>query len=163
MVQNTFHFTPAPPPTHYRRARSLPCRARTNWPWAAKNSSIKGKLSPCDWGYTIGIFSPNLVFMTLLGPSQRQTKATSKRQMAKEHNLSQTFQTTNSPWQELLGALCIHPVVPTEPCRRTLQSERVDKNHLFNLLWQFLKNKPITNQREISGCWRVVWTFLERP
>lgn len=28
--------------------------------------------------------------MTLLRPSQRQIKATSKRQMAKEHNLSQT-------------------------------------------------------------------------
>lgn len=154
MVQDTFHFPLAPPPTHYRRAHSLPRRARTNWPRAAKNSSIRGKLSPCDWGYTLGIFSPNLVFMTLLRPSQRQIKATSKRQMAKEHTLSQVSPTTDSPWQELLVSLCKRPAVLPEPCRRTLQSERVDKNHLLKLLWQFLKNTPISEKSVVAGGWR---------
>ena len=35
--------------------------------------------------------------------------------MAKEHLICQTFQITGSPWQELLVALCKHPVFLTEP------------------------------------------------
>lgn len=44
-------------------------------------------------------------------------------------------------------AICKHLALLTEPRRRSLQSERVDKNHLFNLLWQFLKNK-LTSEKQ---------------
>ena len=64
--------------------------------------------------------------------------------------------------KSVLVALCKHSVVLTEPWGRTLQPERVGRNHLFYLLWQFVKNKSISNQREISGCWRGVRRFSEK-
>lgn len=73
-------------------------------PITAKETSISLWLGLHTWH-----FSPKSVFVTFLRPNQSQIKATLKRQMAKEHNICQTFQITNSWWQELLVALCKHP------------------------------------------------------
>lgn len=144
MVQPTFRFALAP---HSFQEGAFTFRQSKNkWPWLPSAAASGGSHRPVTLGCTLGVFSPGVVFVTLLGPSQSQIQATSQRQTAEGHDIHHTFQITDSCGKSVWVTLCKHPVVLTEPCGRTLQPERVGKNHLFYLLWQSVKNKSISNQ-----------------
>ena len=97
MAQHTFRFTLAP---HSFQEGAFTCRQSKNrWRWLASTAASGGRHLPV----TLGVFSPSLVFVTLLGPRQSQIQANSQRQTAEERDIHHTFQIADSLWQECFG------------------------------------------------------------